>query len=406
MNTTKFSSLGNGLMAYVKMLLTLNNLMKSALLLCVAFLAVTVQAQPDSVDTGDPCVKWHVDAVTEGQWNIKTGHANWVNMLSAGVEVSIWQGGSLEFGALATGSLKDGIVDDLQDFSNINVESRGFRLTHLGIGQQLSEKLYIYAGLREADEDYFNTDGASIFTGSSYGCVPQAGENLALGVYPEAALGLHLEYRPTDAWIVSTTVYNGMASDRLNRQFRFCPGSDGLINIGSVSYSPAISRYLGDGGEPADGFLAPTYVFGYVAGWQYLGAEAADDATEAAVPAKQCRKGGALWASIDQPLMRVGRAGLNLFATGGVRIGQLDAARGHWAAALLLGNVTHRGGTLAMGVSQARYAEKLKETDFETTFEYPVLSWLCLQPALHVIRTDGKTNVAANLRLSISLGNL
>ena len=59
-------------MAYVKMLLTLNNLMKSALLLCVAFLAVAVQAQPDSVDTGDPRVKWHVDAVTEGQWNIKT----------------------------------------------------------------------------------------------------------------------------------------------------------------------------------------------------------------------------------------------------------------------------------------------------------------------------------------------
>ena len=59
-----------------------------------------------------------------------------------------------------------------------------------------------------------------------------------------------------------------------------------------------------------------------------------------------------------------------------------------------------------MGVSQARYAEKLKETDFETTFEYPVLSWLSLQPALHIIRTDGKTNVAANLRLSISLGNL
>lgn len=406
MNTTKFSFLGSGLMAYVKTLLTLDKLMKLALLQCVAFSAVVAQAQSDSVGIVEPRVKWHVDAVTEGQWSIKTGHANWANMLSAGVEASIWRGGSLEFGALATGSLKDGIVDDLQDFSNINAESWGFRLTHLGIGQQLSEELYIYAGLREADEDYFNTDGASIFTGSSYGCVPQAGENLALGVYPEAALGLHLEYRPTDVWIVSTTVYNGMASDRLNRQFRFCPGSDGLINIGSLSYSPAISRYLGDGGEPADGFLAPTYVLGYVAGWQYLGDEVADDATETAVPAKQCRKGGALWASIDQPLMRVGRAGLNLFATGGVRIGQLDAARGHWAAALLLGNVTYRGGTLAMGVSQARYAEKLKETDFETTFEYPVLSWLSLQPALHIIRTDGKTNVAANLRLSISLGNL
>lgn len=393
-------------MAYVKTLLILDKLMKLTLLLCVAFSTVAAQAQTDSVETEAPRVKWHVDAVSEGQWNIRTGHANWANMLSAGVEVGTWRGGSIELGALATGSLKDGIVDDLQDFSNINAESRGFRLTHLGIGQQLSDKLYVYAGLREADEDYFNTDGAGIFTGSSYGCVPQAGENFALGVYPDAALGLHLEYRSTADWTVRTTVYNGTASDRLNRQFRFCPGSDGLINIGSVSYSPAIARFLDDSGETADGFLAPTYVLGYVAGWQYEEGDIAGDAPETATPEKQRRKGGAVWASIDQPIARVGRAGLNLFATGGVRIGRLDAARGHWAAALLLGNVTRRGGTLAMGVSQAHYADKQKETDFETTFDCPVLSWLSLQPALHVIRTAGETSVAANLRLSISLGNL
>ena len=88
-----------------------------------------------------------------------------------------------------------------------------------------------------------------------------------------------------------------------------------------------------------------------------------------------------------------------------MRIGQIDAARGHWATALILGNVTRRGGTLAIGVSQAHYAEKVSETDIETTFEYPLLSWLSLQPALHVLRSDGQTNIAANLRLAISLGN-
>lgn len=59
-----------------------------------------------------------------------------------------------------------------------------------------------------------------------------------------------------------------------------------------------------------------------------------------------------------------------------------------------------------MGVSQAHYADRMHETDFETTFEYPILSWLSLQPALHVIRTGGETNVVGNLRLNISLGNL
>lgn len=380
-------------------------IMKTMLLSAIALFSATANAQTDSLETGEPRVKWHIDAVSEGQWNMKSGRTNWANMLSAGMEVRTWRGGSIEFGALATGLLKDGIVDDLQDLSNINAESRAFRLTHLGIGQLFFGKLYVYAGLREADEDYFNTDGAGIFTGSSYGCVPQAGENLAIGVYPEAAPGLHIEYRPTEAWTLSTTLYNGKASDRLNRQFRFRPGRDGMVNIGSVSFSPTFSRFLDSNGETAEGFLAPTYVIGYAAGWQYIENETEGYAMENLAPSTARRNGGALWASIDQPLTRVGRAGLNLFATGGMRIGQTDNARGHWAAALMLGNVTSSGGTLAMGVSQAHYAENMKETDFETTFEYPILSWLSLQPALHIIRTDGKTNVAANLRLAISLGN-
>lgn len=378
----------------------------TALAASAAFMAVTAQAQTDTTATPEPHVTWHVDAVTEGQWNLSSGRANWANMLSAGAEVRTWRGGTVEIGALATGQLKEGIVDDLQDFSNLNAESRAFRLTHLGIGQQLFGKLYIFAGLREADEDYFATDGAGVCTGSSYGCVPQAGENFGLGVYPEAALGLHFEYRPADAWTLRTTFYNGTPSDRLKRQFRFRPGCDGLIDIGSVTYSPTLARFTDNGGETADGFLAPTYVLGYAAGWQYAEDEAVTDAIDATVPARVRRRGGALWASIDQPLAHVGRSALNLFATGGARIGQLDAARGHWAAALILAHATRRGGTLAMGVSQAHYAESIRETDFETTFDYPVLPWLSLQPALHVIRTDGTTNVAANLRVSISLGNL
>lgn len=371
---------------------------KKMMLACAALFALTAHAQTrDSIETSNLRVIWHVNAVTEGQWNMKSGKANWTNLLSAGVEGRTWRGGSVEMAALATGHLKEGIVDDLQDFSNINTENRGFRLTHLGIGQQLFGKLYVYAGLREADEDYFNTDGAGIFTGSSYGCLPQAGENFAIGVYPEAALGLHFEYNPADVWTIRESFYNGTASDRLDRQFRFCPNSDGFVNLGSVSYSPTFSRFLDDGGETASGFLTPAYVIGYAAGWQYA---------ENGVSSEMARKnGGALWASIDQPLTRVGRICLNLFATGGVRIGQIDAARGHWAAALMLGNVTRCGGTLAMGVSRAHYAGNVHETDFETTFEYPLLSWLSLQPALHVIRTDGTTNVAGNLRLAVSLGN-
>lgn len=348
--------------------------------------AVPTYAQTDSADVAEPRIGWQVEAISEGQWNMSDGRGNWANILSVRIDARTWRGGTVEMGALATGRLEDNVVDDLQDFSNINAVNRAFRLTHLGIGQHFGSKFYAFAGLRQADEDYFNTDGAGIFTGSSYGCAPQVGENLGVGVYPEAALGVHLEYQPTDTWLLRLSLYNGTASDRMKEQLRFRPGRDGMINIGSVSYSPSFSHYLDCNGELAEGLIAPNYVIGYAAGWQY--------------------HGGAVWATVDQPLMRIGHAGLNLFAMGGMRIGQLDTGRGHWATALILDNVTHSGGTLAMGMSQAHYADGIHETDFETTVDYPLLPWLCIQPAVHIIRSNGETNVVGNLRLSVCIGNL
>ncbi len=367
--------------------------------LALALLPTLLAAQAtdaDSATAAPPRLAWHVDAITEGQWNMSHGRGNWVNLLWADMGVQTWKGGCIEVGALATGSLNDGIADDMQDFSNINAGNRAFRLTHLGIGQAFSDRLFAFVGLREADEDYFNTEGAGIFTGSSYGCVPHAGDNFALGVYPDAALGLHIQYCPNDIWHLCTSLYNGTASDRLDHQFRFRPGQDGLINLGSITLTPPESLCKDADGQPCNGALQPTYVLGYAAGWQYA---EGDDGSRVR------KRGAALWASIDQPLGKFRKTCLNLFATGGARIGGLDEARGHWAAALLLNGVTRRNGTLAMGVSQAYYAAGVRETDFETTFHLPLLQWLSLQPALHVIRTDGNARVVGNLRICICLGN-
>ena len=112
-----------------------------------------------------------------------------------------------------------------------------------------------------------------------------------------------------------------------------------------------------------------------------------------------------MWASIDQPLFKMRRTTLALFATGGTRIGRLNAARGHWAAGLLLDGLTRRGGTLGIGVSRAYYADG-HETDLEITSSLPLCQWAQLQPALHVVRTCGETALIGALRLCICLGNI
>ena len=105
-----------------------------------------------------------------------------------------------------------------------------------------------------------------------------------------------------------------------------------------------------------------------------------------------------------QPLLRLRRTTLALFATGGTRIGRLNAARGHWAAGLLLDGLTRRGGTLGIGVSRAYYADG-HETDLEINSSLPLCQWAQLQPVLHVVRTCGETAVIGALRLCICLGN-
>ncbi len=356
---------------------------------------LTLPSPAAAQDTDSICtrrVHWHVDAVSEGQWNMTDGRANWVNLLSAGMDVQTWRGGCAEIGALATGHIGHAVVDDMQDLSNINAKNRAFRLTHLGLRHEWDKKIkgFVYFGLRQADEDYFNTDCAALFTGSSYGCVPQAGDNIALGVYPDAALGIHAEIAPSDRWLFKQSLYNGTASDHLDRQFRFCPKSDGIAAIGSVTFSPDWKpKGKGTDGEDCDG-LSPAYVIGCATGRQ------ADEETG------RFATGGGVWASIDQPLFNMRRTTLALFATGGTRFGRLDAARGHWAAGLLLDGLTRRGGTLGVGVSRAYYAYG-RETDVEITSTLPLCRWAELQPALHIVRTCGETATVGLLRLCICL---
>lgn len=163
--------------------------------------------------------------------------------------------------------------------------------------------------------------------------------------------------------------------------------------MGSVTFSPDwLPKGKGTDGE-SDCAFQPAYVLGYVAGRQ------ADEETGRLIG------GGSVWASIDQPLLRLRRTTLALFATGGTRIGRLNAARGHWAAGLLLDGLTRRGGTLGIGVSRAYYADG-HETDLEITSSLPLCQWAQLQPTLYVVRTCGETAVIGALRLCICLGNI
>ena len=190
-----------------------------------------------AVHASEPRVTWNIAGTTEGLWNISGGKTGWCNLLEAAVGTRLWKGARLETGAISTYNLNLPVADDLQAFSSLDAgPDKAFRLIQAGISQEAGGWLTAYAGLRNIDMDHFTTPFTGLFTNASHGNFPILSSNFPLATYPLAALCLHLEFHPTENLTLRESVYNGVASDRLDRQFRFCPGSDGVFNIASLNY--------------------------------------------------------------------------------------------------------------------------------------------------------------------------
>lgn len=343
---------------------------KKLLLLAAAVCALSLQAQEDRV-------AWAAGVITEGQWNMTDGKTGWANRISADLGVRLWKGALFDVSTLTTYSTGTPVADDRQGFSNIDAENRAFRLFHAGLSQTfLNESLTLFVGLKAADEDYFNTDLAGLFTGSSYGGIPVCTENHGISVYPEAALALHAEY-VTGGWTLRESFYNGAPSDRLDEQFRFRPGRDGLFNIGSAMYA-----------VETEGYASTSYTLGYAFSTKEVTGQ-----TEFG-----------LWGGVEQPVCTWGKMRLNLLAEGAAELTKNAACKGYWAAGAVAENITRNGGQLGLAVNRV-YCQDGHETDVELTFLCPLGAGFSLQPALHAIRTDGVTTMAGQFRLCYEIGS-
>lgn len=331
----------------------------------------------------EPRVNWSIAGTTEGLWNMSGGKIGWCNLLEASVSTRLWKGARLETGAISTYNLNLPVADDLQVFSSLDAgPDKAFRLIQAGISQEAGNWLTVYAGLRNIDMDHFTTPFTGLFTNASHGNFPILSSNFPLATYPMAGLCLHLEFHPTERLTLRESVYNGVASDRLDRQFRFCPAGDGVFNIASLNY------HLGPE-EEHHGF----YTLGYACGSSPVEEGVRDKAFNYA-----------LWALVEQPFLHIGENHLGALLQGGTSPASRSECRYYWGAGLILTCLEGKGIRTGIVVNRAVYASD-RETDVELTGSFPVCSWLTLQPALHHIQTNGHGIMAAQLRAVVEIGN-
>lgn len=328
-------------------------------------------------------VTWRVAGTTEGLWNISQGKTGWCNLLEAELGVGLWNNGALELAAISTYNLNTPVADDLQAFSCIDAGAdKAFRLTQAGISHDFGGRLLLFGGLRNIDMDHFTTPFTALFTNASHGNFPILSANFPLATYPLSALCLHAELRPWRGFVLRESVYNGVASDRLDRQFRFCPQSDGVFNIGSLSY------HLGD-----EEHHRGHYTLGYA-----LGTSPDEEEQE------RLTYNYALWALVEQPFVHFGNHHFAAMLQGGASPATRSACRGYAGVGVIFEQFGDKAWKAGAVVNRALYADG-RETDVELTGSFSPCSFLTLQPAVHFITTTGHYTTAAQLRLIVEFGN-
>ena len=306
------------------------------------------------------------------------GKYNWVNLLSLSAGLPSekiserWTKGNFQITLISVYRNKQRKGDDLMTFSNIDEENVRINPFMLGYTHQW-EKVSLFGGVRNVNNDYFTMPYTSLFTNSSAGIFPTIANNFEMANYPLSAICLHFEYQPTPMWLFKSSLYNGVAHDpreNVFRSFVVNPRSDGFTSISELIFS---QNKLGSG----------RYVLGInlTGNDQFLWTS---------------------WLEVEQALYRAGEKEIGcLFHA---RIAPQHALNCHCYCACggYAANLTGQNDKLGVYMNWATFAD-VKERTVEITWQYPALKWLDVQPTLHYIVTGGQTSVIGLFRVIVNI---
>lgn len=309
-----------------------------------------------------------LDYIGELQTDFK--YTKFVNLLELHAEVPLSQKISFSASTLSLATTnEDMLFLNLQGYSNIDAWQIPFTLTVAGFTWRVNDHHSVFAGIRRIDEDYFCSDGLSLFTNTSCGGFPTVVNNLVTPTFPLASMGIHYAYE-SERWGIQASVYDGTGSWELkgrNNVFRVCPKSDGIFALGQVEYRHNDSHYF------LGASVHDMYVWGE--GERKLRPAAYGYAEQALSDRLTLLAAYSHAFSEDEPFR-------NFCAIGG----------------------TYTCKRVECGVF-SDYTSLIGVDEWATEFNCKVTltDYLSVQPVFHLIITDSKTNCAGLLRMNVSL---
>lgn len=350
-------------------------------MIILLFLGCSQLVMAENADSTELQPKFALTYTGELQTDFKT--TSQVNLLQLHAELPLSRSLSFQATSLSVASTHDELLfENMMGYSDLDAYDKSFALQKAGLQWRINDRHTLFAGVRCMDEDYFCSDGLSLYTSPSSGHFPVLSCNYFIATYPFAAMGLHYAYE-TDRLCLQASVYNGTPSQDFtgsNNVFRICPKDDGIFALAQAEYRYRDSRY----------FLGASLYNGYDYDLYLDGEELLT------VPIER-KTYPTMWAYAEQALSS--------------RL-MVIAAYGHsFSSDDLLRNYYGLGAQYALGKVQfgfySDYVRMLGVDEWDTEFvcNIDLNDYLSVKPVLHILNCDSKTQCIGLLRLTVNLNN-
>ncbi len=167
-----------------------------------------------------------------------------VNLLRFDFEYSPWRNGNIEAATLHIARTNDPVIDDLQLYSSVYEENNFAAIAVLGYKHSW-KNANLFVGVRNSNEDFFTSDGTSLFTSASPGIFPTIGSSYPIANYPVSSLNVTFDITFGN-WTITEALYNGVGYNgwRSNdNPFLVRPKRDGVFDELQVAYETDDSFY-------------------------------------------------------------------------------------------------------------------------------------------------------------------
>lgn len=285
------------------------------------------------------------------------------------------------------------------------------RLSQLWYEQSLmSGKLTVRVGQILADLDYMTSAYGSLFINSTFGWSGYSAANLPSGgpAYPNGALGVRIQGKPSDAVTVLASVFNGDPNGPVRADGRSANPSGVAFRLGDGLFAIAEVQYARNGGKAATGLPGVYKLGGWYNSKRFADPRRATDGRVLADPLSnglpiQHRGDWSVYFVADQyilPKLGAKDQGMAVFAR--MTVGPSDR---NTLNLYLDGGLTYKGmlsgrprDTVGLGFAYARYSGKVTRSDedaarfgparavrrgeqvLELSYQAVVAPWLQVQP--------------------------